>query len=411
MKIYFDNLLPAESNLKELQSDNGRDYWLVSKGTVLKSKLARLGYNLDTIENLSDPGCYFIDLNADPIWWSGQATEDNTPSKHVISCLPEDLCSLVRLKKLRLIFAADKEGGEMINQYIDAFKATIEAMNDRNLPAGSVLILHGNMNIEDDYKKWLEQNKLPKMFDVQYSSHFTQMFYNKKFPENIAIDKSVISAEHDYNSLNRVYRSHRGAHLYFLVRNALLFNGMVTCNELPITDSYGASLVDKEIDLFMKVLNENYPRFIDGDWSKTNAAEVHNLDFYNNSLITFVTETKFEEAVVFPTEKIFKPIAFGHPLILLSSKGTLQRIKSMGFDITWCGIDPSYNDIEDDKERFDETNKILKWWVSLPKDKKIKKIMESRDAIIHNFNLIRSKDFYGESLHLAVKNSEKYFND
>ena len=61
MKIYFDNLLPAESNLKDLQTNEGRDYWLVSKGTILKSKLSRIGYTLDTIENISEPGCYFID--------------------------------------------------------------------------------------------------------------------------------------------------------------------------------------------------------------------------------------------------------------------------------------------------------------------------------------------------------------
>jgi hypothetical protein len=83
----------------------------------------------------------------------------------------------------------------------------------------------------------------------------------------------------------------------------------------------------------------------------------------------------------------------------------------MGFKVDWCGIDPGYNNIEDDRERFNETNNILKWWINLSKDKKIKKINESRDSIMHNFNLIRSKDFYGDSLNLAIKNSEKYFND
>ncbi len=411
MKIYFDNLLPAESNLKDLQSNEGRNFWLVSSGTVLKSKLLRLGYDLDTVEHISTPGCYFIDLNCDPVYWSGLGPGENVPIKHVISYLPDSLCSLVRSKKLRLIFSADKEGGEMVNAYMDAYKATTEAMIDRKLPSGSILILQGNMNIESDYAKWLIDTGNPKMFEVQYSSHFTQMFYNKKFPENLAIDISTISAQYEYNSLNRVYRPHRGAHLYFLVRNGLLSTGMVTCNQIAENDSVGAFLVDREIDFFTQVLKEYYPRFVDGDWSQLNAAEVHNLNFYNNSLISFVTETKFTEKVVFPTEKVFKPIAFGHPLILLSSKGTLKKLQEMGFDTSWCGVDPSYNDIDDDRERFLETNNILKWWCALPKEKKIKKITESRDAILHNFNLVRSKDFYGESLHLAIKNTEDYFND
>jgi hypothetical protein len=158
-------------------------------------------------------------------------------------------------------------------------------------------------------------------------------------------------------------------------------------------------------------LSEYYPRYIDGNWSIENAANQYNIDVYKNSLISFVTETKFDEDVVFLTEKVFKPLVLGHPLILLASSGTLGSLEELGFKIDWCGIDPSYNDIKDDKQRFIKTHEILKWWISLPREEKIEKIHQSMDTIQYNFDLVRSKNFYHEALQAALNSSEVYFNE
>lgn len=411
MKIYFDNLNPQESNLKDLQKNNDQNYWLVSEGTILKTHLHKIGYRIDLISQYTDPGCYFIDLNADPVWWSGLAEGTQVPTSHVLRCLPDDIIQMVRFKKIRLILAADKEGGSMISDNHDSFLATTDAMIDMNFPPDSVLIIQGNKKIESDYEGWLIKTQNPRMFKVQYSSHFTNLFYDKNFSNDLSIDYAIENAIYDFNSLNRVYRSHRGAHCHFLLKNNLLKNGMISCNQIVENDPYGAQLSDTSNDEFIKTLKGNFPLFLDGDWSQENAAEKHNLGFYKNSLMSFITETKFEEDVVFPTEKIFKPITFGHPLILLSSRGTLQLLKEMGFVVDWCGIDPSYNNIEDHKERFIETHNILKWWVSLDRKDKINRIKKSRDAIEHNFKLIRSTDFYSEGLKKIIKDTESYFND
>jgi hypothetical protein len=126
--------------------------------------------------------------------------------------------------------------------------------------------------------------------------------------------------------------------------------------------------------------------------------------------MSFITETKFDEDVVFLTEKVFKPLVLGHPLILLASPGTLGSLKDLGFKIDWCGIDPSYNDIEDNKQRFIKTHEILKWWINLSREEKIEKIQQSMDTIQHNFDLVRSKNFYHEALRTALNSSEEYFN-
>jgi hypothetical protein len=412
MKIYFDTLTPNESNLLDLQSYGDNNFWLVSRGTVLKKQLSDMNFEIELLSKVSDPGCYFIDVNADPKWWSGMCEGLDVPTKHVLSCIPSELINLIKNKKIRIIIAADKEGGSMNISNQNAFLSTTNAMIEIGLPAGSVLIIQGNFKIKEDYEKWLKNNNVPKMFEVQYSSHFTELFFNKdNLPSETSIDSSVEHAKFDFNSLNRVYRSHRGSHCYYLAKNKLLDNGIVSCNSISLTDHAGAETVNASIEQFSHILKTYYPRFVDGDWSNTNAAGFHNHEFYKNSLITFVTETKFDEDVVFPTEKIYKPIVFGHPLIVLASAGTLRAIQELGFKIDWCGIDPSYNDIVNHRERFLKTHKILRWWIDLPRKEKVNRILRSRETIEHNFHLIRTKNFYQESLTQAIQDTKEYFKN
>jgi len=409
MNIYFDDLDPTSSNLDFLTEHNGNTRWVVSKGTVIKQTLHGLGFNYKLLSEIDEPGVYFIDVNGDPNWWSGVLPEVGVPKINIIDLLPTNILLLLKEKKIRIIIAADKEGGAMQYDNVDCFSATHNAMLRQQLPAGSILIIQGNKNIEKQYAAWLKENKKEKLFDVQYSCHFDKIFFNSDIPTIPIISKTLALAKYDFNSLNRVYRSHRGAHCYYLTKNNLLDTGIVSCNQVAENDHVAAEWNNVSENEFTKLMKLNFPKFVDGNWKDTNAANQYNLEIYTDSFLSFVTETKFNEDVVFLTEKIFKPIALGHPVILLAYAGTLRGLEDLGFKINWCGIDPSYNDIVDHKERFIATHKVLEDWISLPRDKKINKILDSIETINHNFNLIRSKNFYNESLLRAIKDSEEYF--
>jgi hypothetical protein len=63
---------------------------------------------------------------------------------------------------------------------------------------------------------------------------------------------------------------------------------------------------------------------------------------------------------IYFSEKTFKPIVAKHPFILLSSPGSLKKLKDLGyktFDKWW---DESYDDAEDYIDRVDMVLKILK---------------------------------------------------
>lgn len=412
MKCYFDNLTEHSPNLSHLSTHNGTDWWLVPGGSITKKQLHAAGATIVSIKDLDDPGCYFIDVNGDPNWWAGQGFSNTAPAQHVLLEVTKPIINLVKEKKLRLIIAADREGGTMKNQNIDAFKTTTDAIKKLELPAGSVLIMQGNKKIETQYSKWLEETGEERLFDVMYANHFGRIFFDHQMPDSSVAPLSVANPEAvTYNSLNRVYRTHRGTHLYTLVTKNLLDKGLVSGNEINFNDESAPQFLNITRREYQEVMHKHFPKFIDGNWSQENAANQYNIDIYKNSLLSFITETKFDEDVVFLTEKVFKPLAIGHPLIVLASAGTLRGLEELGFRTDWCGIDPSYNDIEDNYDRFEKTHEALQNWINLPREEQDLMIVRSTDVINHNFELVRNKDFHKEALQEALHRSEVYFRN
>jgi hypothetical protein len=405
MKVYFDTLTNNDSNQNHLTFEGDNDYWIVAPGAPIKNKCSQLGLQVAQLNDYTEPGIYFIDVRGDPQWWAGVLKETGTPHKHILRCLPKKIIKLVKQRKLRIILNADREGGPMVTKHWDCFLSTHNTILELKLPKDSVLILQGNKKVEHQYRRWRKYKSVDKMYDMMYSNHFGNIFVDANLPTSPVIKYAMANPNSkDYNSLNRVYRPQRGAHLYRLMKDGVLNNGIVSGNEITLRDKDTENLVGDYQDI-----KKEFPKFIDGDWSKTNAANQYNVDIYKNSLLTVITETIFFDDVAFVTEKIFKPITMGHPLVLFASQGTLRCLEQMGFRTDWCGIDPVYNDIEDNLERFNATQQVINDWIDLPESHKIARLEKSMDTIQHNFDLIRRSDFYADAIHEAVARTEKYY--
>jgi len=416
MKIYFDNISSLTSpNCVSLSSNGNNNFWLTSSGTRIKQEFQTLKIDYDLLDNLTEPGLYFIEVNGDPVWWSGLCSPEGGPP-HILSQLPNNIVSLIKEKKLKLIISADREGGGMIYENRDAFLATTLKMQHLNLPPGSVLITHGNKKITEQYDRWLIETSNKKLFEVKHLNHFDKIFINSvdSLPTVPVVKTSIENNNSlDFNSLNRTYKEHRIAHLYYLAKNGLLNKGLVSANEiktyqLSVLSILQNSITIEEVD---SIICKNYPKFVDGDWSKNNAANSVNTDIFKNSLLSFITETKFNEDVVFLTEKVFKPLSFGHPMIVLGSCGVLDALSEMGYKTDWCGIDPSYNSIKDNSTRFYKTHEVLNNWIQLGREEKIKKIIDSLPTIEHNMQVSINNNFYYKDLIDTINISRNYFND
>jgi hypothetical protein len=73
---------------------------------------------------------------------------------------------------------------------------------------------------------------------------------------------------------------------------------------------------------------------------------------YLDTYFSLVTETVFDYPYTFRTEKIWKPIAIGHPFIAVSNAGYYRDLHNLGFRTFGHIIDESFDKIENNYERL-----------------------------------------------------------
>jgi hypothetical protein len=76
------------------------------------------------------------------------------------------------------------------------------------------------------------------------------------------------------------------------------------------------------------------------------------VDIYNETFYSIVAETLCTNQYSQFTEKTAKPIVAGRPFVVFSGQHFLRNLRSLGFQTFGAVIDESYDDVEDDTERF-----------------------------------------------------------
>jgi len=104
---------------------------------------------------------------------------------------------------------------------------------------------------------------------------------------------------------------------------------------------------------------------VDNSFVKTNLfnnewGELYlNLESYVDTYFSLVTETVFTYPYSFRTEKIWKPIAIGHPWIAVANQGFYRDIRNLGFQTFDGIIDESFDSIECSQARIERIAKIV----------------------------------------------------
>jgi hypothetical protein len=74
---------------------------------------------------------------------------------------------------------------------------------------------------------------------------------------------------------------------------------------------------------------------------------------YLDTYFSLITETVFEHPYSFRTEKLWKPVAIGHPFIVASSQGYYKDLHQLGFKTFGHLIDESFDNIENNQQRIE----------------------------------------------------------
>lgn len=82
-------------------------------------------------------------------------------------------------------------------------------------------------------------------------------------------------------------------------------------------------------------------------------------NLYLDSYFSLVTETVHDYPYSFRTEKIWKPIAIGHPWIASANRGFYRDLRNLGFQTFDSVIDESFDQIDNNQDRLDRLIELV----------------------------------------------------
>jgi hypothetical protein len=362
---------------------------------VVTGQFKHHGFEIKSLDNVFSKGIYNISIGAAPSWYN-----INNNGTHVLAYIPNVVRRLARMGKLTIFLNSQAEGWPLSIDGVDGYKRLHAAMKKMGLPRYSVIIGDSNSHFDQDYRNWCCDNReLPMVKHCYFLTGF-YYFENRIPAQPLYIDAIQNENAMDFNSLNRNIRMHRTEHLYYLVKNELHNKGIVS-GQLP--ENYNINPIFNNITLnqLKEVLEPVSPLNADGPWYALNpdsdSTAIFNHTLYKNSLLSVVTESAYYQPGMFITEKVFKPIVAGHPFMILGQTGILKELRKMGYRTDFHGIDQSYDEIADPIVRFKRFHLSLEKWIKLSREEKITAILKSKDAIEHNFNFYKTKDYIQDS--------------
>lgn len=248
-------------------------------------------------------------------------------------------------------------------------------------------------------------------------------YFESGFPEGVF---KFTSDEYDNRSLrtkkflsfNRMPRKHRSRLLDFILENNLLDQSYVSFgNYGDVWDQQhflqsipnGHDHIKQNLHLLPLNLNATKERWNPAD------IRLDDAEYFNNSYFSVVAETAYyqtnvyghrteTEKDIFPSEKIFKPIAMLHPFILLGRPYFLQSLRDCGFRTFHPYIDETYDTVEDDEERMRLVFSEIKRLSEFSDDKYIEFMSQIKDIVEHNKRHLRTNNDYR-----VIKDVLKYF--
>lgn len=260
----------------------------------------------------------------------------------------------------------------------------------------NILLIGGNHYLDQFIKSYAEEHGHEllrcEVYDVFENNVKTTL--RSSPPERLEkfIQNDVLTPKnftHTYLNFNRRWRPHRPIFVALLKCLNILDKGLVSLAPADCGkhgwdnfDSF-ANWFEKDAPEYKELLEENRDAiinlphlYLDKPDLSINQAHVSPEDklLYNRTMVSVVSETAFfnkssdvihGEPGVFLSEKIWKPILFSHPFIVISNHGILKVLQDKGYETFPEFIDESYDEEPNDVKRMimilRELERICNW--------------------------------------------------
>ena len=259
------------------------------------------------------------------------------------------------------ILSNPAEGSETMFSQIH--RLGIETLVDER----KILILAGGF-MPDRYPYLYYENFLPKILDYsenlsEISQGTEQIFSNTVKPYNFLF----------LNGRARPHRRYLITRLAPLLDSALWTNlDSSLCGSKEIKCMINGQdqllvpgkikLLDKkyEFDFYQENMNMTDLGFVKNQLFNNQWGEIYiKAAAYIDTYFSLVTETIFFYPYSFRTEKIWKPIAIGHPFVAVANNGYYRDLHNIGFRTFGHVIDESFDQIENNQDRINRIVQVV----------------------------------------------------
>lgn len=259
-----------------------------------------------------------------------------------------------------------------------------EWLDDNNILQKNVYVK--NLNLISNERK----TKINMITDTIMSER-----YLRDTPSEVCKFNSIDKLFLNYNRNVTRHKLYLG---YTLFQNNLIENALIGFSDKYLnSESIGQdySFLNYNFNILYKFL-KSLPYKIDNKNIKYlndqgTIGQVLHHDDYERTFLSLVSESTCESGVVYLSEKTFKPIAMGHPFIIVGSQGSLTKLRDIGyktFDKWW---DEGYDECTSYKDRINRIRDILLTLkeISFSSQKIIRE--EMKEVIDYNFKLYNKR--------------------
>ena len=262
------------------------------------------------------------------------------------------------------------------------------------------------MNAQQLYDEWclrkgitIPRDKM-NIFSYPTSQNSLATYFKVHKPQIPEYDTERVP-EKLFLSWNRRFRPHRTAMAFGLDKLGLVDRSYLSMglhdpenSNVHITHTLQDHLLYQSIPSAEDKIKfvSKLPLILDGENNVNQMCQDFNdatRPFYQNSLVSLVSETNFIANEVSLTEKSFKPFKEKHPFITVGVNGTLKALKDMGFITFGAFWDESYDTMTNPAHRMAAILNICKD-ISTWDSEKIKDFRRRVKPILdHNYEILK----------------------
>lgn len=332
-----------------------------------------------------------------PYWYIEVGDSQSLTDLVLDTVIPKSVLHLLQTSKVRLAIVNAFEG---VHNIIPLIYENL--VINRKVPEQNILVFSESFSIKQTiFDCARHYNLKPIESFLPLVAEYTTALYWKNNTSSITVNQKK------FICLNRRWRPHRPTLIGLLCAKGILNDGYVSLISTERENWYKTfdwivtlnhsnpivtSLLEGSRSEIMNLPNLTVDLDNVEDYGKIWGFRDYTLPFYTATHFSVVTETYFYEQDngICMTEKVFRPMCYKHPFIVLARPKFLETIRSLGYQTFNGIIDESYDMEEDDATRMLMVANEIEKLCNLPLNELQYKMEQCKSICEHNYNVLLS---------------------